>query len=73
MSDSAVAAGAVDVGTADISMAFGASVGSGTADVAGASGAGVGTIAGTALCGTVYSLGVKIGELIDNFDLRKAL
>ena len=65
MSDSA--------GAADISMALGASVGSGTVDVADASGTGVGTIAGTALSGTVYSLGVKIGELIDNFDLGKAL
>ena len=73
MSDPAVVAGAVAVSAADTSIALGASVGSGTVDVAGASGTGVDTPMGTALCGAVDSLGVKIGELIDNFDLGKAL
>jgi hypothetical protein len=48
-------------------MTLGASVG---ADTTGASGTGVGTI-GTALFGALA--GLKIGELIDNFDLGKAL
>ena len=54
------------MGASDISMALGASVG---ADVAGASGSEAGAIMATAL----DSLGLKTGELIDNFDLIKAL
>lgn len=55
------------MGAADTSTALGASVGSGT--VAGTSETGGETVKGIALCGAENSLGVKIGELIDNLDL----
>lgn len=59
------AVGAVVVSAADTSMALEASVGPGAF-----SGTRVGTMAGAALYGALDSrLGVKIGELIDSFDV----